>query len=129
MEISKVDRRLNEACDQLEQALEKPRKLTSDDIKNLRVEIKQAHRQINKDLQATAKPAIADKTIQRILKIISRLQDDTPSQVRVGAIETALFYETVRDLQNIVVTLRAFSREYKKVSKVEKTRNSKKQTK
>lgn len=109
--LAKVNQILNNTSKEIEEFHDKLTSTPSsnvpiDEYEHLTSVLRESHVEINKTLTGTAHPNIDQKTMQRILKAIQFLQHDKGTQIKVGAIETSLFYETVREFQNLLDKLK-----------------------
>lgn len=117
--ISKIERVLTDTSNRIETVLKQPAKMTHDDLKSLHVELKEAYAAVSKTIQGSSKIPIADKVLERIRLAMVRLQQDPAAQQKVAALQTTLFFQTVKEFDTMLITLQRLSAKGKKVSKIE----------
>jgi hypothetical protein len=109
--IPGLEKILNETSQQIESykntVQSHPDDITPQEVINLQSVLKQSQSQITKTLTAK-KPVISlsDKTLNRIWSAILYLQNEPTTQVKVGEVQTKLFYETVKEFQNLLEKLK-----------------------
>ena len=108
--LAKVNQILNNTSKEIEEFHDKvkssPSNVQIDEYEHITGVLRESQVEINKTLTGSAHPNIDQKTMQRILKAIQFLQHDRGTQVKVGAIETSLFYKTVKEFQNLLEKLK-----------------------
>jgi hypothetical protein len=121
MSMSSIDNILDSTSEHIESyriAISKnPEEISSDEINNLGEIIKSSHQEIHRSIKGKLKPDLSSKSMKRILQAINFLQNDPSAQTKVAALETSLFYETLRDFQKLLETLQV--KRGKRVEKVD----------